>query len=129
MHKKLRKLREHQRLSQAAMGKLLGISQTQYHRKETDLIPFTNEESEKLAQFFNVSTEDILESSSITQHFHREHGDMAKTIYYIADILIAEVKEMNYFLKKELLEKKEINQELREEVEALQRKLKNNNNI
>lgn len=123
MHKKLRKLRENQRLSQAAMGKLLGISQTQYHRKETDLTPFTQEEGEKIASYFNVTVEDILESSSITQHFHREHGDMAKTIYYISDILIAEVKEMNYFLKQELLEKKEINRDLREQIKMLERKL------
>ncbi len=48
---------------------------------------------------------------------------IAKTIYYISDILIAEVKEMNYFLKQELLEKKEINQDLREQIKILERKL------
>ena len=123
MHRKLRNLRESQSLSQAAMGKILGISQTQYHRKETDLTPFTQEEGEKIASFFNVPVENVLESSSITKHFHKEHGDMVKTIYYISDFLIAEVKEINYFLKQELLEKKEINQDLREQIKILERKL------
>ena len=123
MHRKLRNFRESQSLSQAAMGKILGISQTQYHRKETDLTPFTQEEGEKIASFFNVPVENVLESSSITKHFHKEHGDMVKTIYYISDFLIAEVKEINYFLKQELLEKKEINQDLREQIKILERKL------
>ena len=52
---------------------------------------------------------------------------MAQVIYYISDRLIAEVKEMNGFLKKELLEKKEENLKLKEQVEVLQSRLKGRN--
>ncbi len=83
MHRKLRNFRESQSLSQAAMGKILGISQTQYHRKETDLTPFTQKEGEKIASFFNVTVEDVLESSSITKHFHKEHADSKDNILHI----------------------------------------------
>ncbi len=127
MHKKLRQLREEKRISQEEMGKLLGISQPQYQRKETGFAPFTEAECEIIAAHFNVPIEEILELSSITKHNHQLQGDMAQVIYYISDRLIAEVKEMNGFLKKELLEKKEENLKLMEQVEVLQSRLKGRN--
>lgn len=124
MHKKLRKLREEKRVSQEAMGKLLSISQPQYQRKETGFAPFTSNESEVIANFFNLSVEEILEASSTTQYTRHQQGEMAQTIYFIADKLIDEIKEMNGFLKSELLEKKEEIRELKLLVEILENRLK-----
>lgn len=127
MHRKLRKLREDKRVSQEEMGRMLSISQPQYQRKETGFAPFTNEESEIIADFFSVPIEDILETSSITQYSRHQQGEMAQTIYFIADKLIDEIKEMNGYLKRELLEKKQENQKLKERVKFLKNKLKNKN--
>lgn len=129
MHKKLRNLREDKRMSQEEMGKLLGISQPQYQRKETGFAPFTETECNMIAEIFDVPIEEILETSSITKHNHHLQGDMAQVIYYISDRLIAEVKEMNDFLKEELIEKKEENLKLKEQVEILKNKLKSKENL
>ncbi|MGB3344330.1 MAG: helix-turn-helix transcriptional regulator [Aequorivita sp.] len=128
MHKKLRKLREDKRMSQEAMGAMLGISQPQYQRKETGFAPFTDDESRIIAEYFDVPVEEILETSSITQHSRHLYGEIAQVIYYISDRLIEEVKEMNGFLKEELIEKKRENKELKEQVEVLKNKLKNKEN-
>ncbi|MEM0517993.1 helix-turn-helix transcriptional regulator [Aequorivita flava] len=120
-------MREDRRMSQEAMGALLGISQPQYQRKETGFAPFTEAECEIIAAHFNVPIEEILETSSTTKHNHHLQDDMAQVIYFISDRLIEEIKEMNGFLKKELLEKKEENLKLKEQVEVLQRKLKSKN--
>jgi transcriptional regulator with XRE-family HTH domain len=114
-------------MSQEEMGKLLGISQPQYQRKETGFAPFTEAECRIIADHFEVPIEEVLETSSITKHNHQIQGEMAQVIYFISDRLIEEIKEMNGFLKKELLEKKEENLKLKEQVEVLQSKLKNRN--
>lgn len=65
---KLRKLREEKELSQEECAKLLGIDRTTYAKYENGGSIKRN--VEKLASFFNVSTDYLLGRETITEYYH-----------------------------------------------------------
>gem|GEM_PF-438024 len=124
MHVKLRKLREDQEVSQEAMGQLLSISQPQYQRKEAGYAPFSDGECSQLADYFNVTIDDIFEPNLMAHQTLLNKGGDYRTLYNLTGRLMDEVLDMLYYLKQELNQKKKENDKLREQVEALQQKLK-----
>lgn len=119
MYKKLRQLREGQRVSQEKMGRLLSISQPQYQRKESGIVPFTEEECQILADYFNVPIAEIEEHNGHDHLNHQIKGDIS-AIYGITSQLMDEVREMNSFLLGELVEKKQEILDLKKQIEILQ---------
>ena len=120
MNVKIRNLREQRKISQAELGRLLNISQPQYQRKETGFADFNEEEFEILAQHFNIS-KDELRDEGVSQHNYKQKGGIAQVIYYIADKLVDEVKDLNAILKSELLDTREENKNLKLLIEELRK--------
>lgn len=56
---KLKKLREKQNIKQSEMAKILGISDSNYFKKESGMVKFSLIEAKKISDFFKVSIEDI----------------------------------------------------------------------
>jgi transcriptional regulator with XRE-family HTH domain len=104
MNIKLRNLREERKISQTVMAKALHISQPQYQRKEVGEAAFTVDELETFADLLNVSVEDIKDKDTLTQNNYNQKGGIAQVMYYIADKLVDEYKEINNLLKSELIE-------------------------
>lgn len=63
LHKKIRMLRKFNELSQENIAYELGLSQSQYSRRENGVIDFSVAELLKLCKIFNVNYEEILNSS------------------------------------------------------------------
>jgi transcriptional regulator with XRE-family HTH domain len=120
MNIKLRNLREERKISQAELGRLLNISQPQYQRKESGFADFNEEEFDILAQHFNIS-KDELRDERISQHNYKQKGGIAQVIYYIADKLVDEVKDLNSILKSELIETRQENKNLKLLIEELRK--------
>lgn len=68
---RLRDLREDRNLNQADMGKLLGMSQTNYSKCEKEKINLDNDVLRKLALFFDTSTDYILGLTNSTKPYPR----------------------------------------------------------
>lgn len=123
MHIKLRRLREEKRFSQQEMGRLLFISQPQYQRKEAGFVSFTEKECITLGEYFDVPVDQIIEANKISTQIQKNEGGVSP-IYNLADRLVDEVIEMNYFFKQELEQKNEKILRLKEKIKVLQSKLK-----
>ncbi len=122
MNIKLKNLREERKISQATMAKALNISQPQYQRKEVGEASFTDEEFETLADFLNVPVNEIKDNKGFTQNNYNQKGGVAQTImYYIADKLVDEVKELNGMLRSELTDCREENKKLKELIEKMKK--------
>ncbi|MBP6089712.1 MAG: helix-turn-helix transcriptional regulator [Crocinitomicaceae bacterium] len=63
LHKKIRMLRKFNELSQENIAYELGLSQSQYSRRENGVIDFSVAELLKLCKIFNVNYEEILNPS------------------------------------------------------------------
>lgn len=63
MYKRIRDLREDKDLSQSEVAELLSISQSTYSRYENGYLDIPSEALIKLALFYNVSADYILELS------------------------------------------------------------------
>ncbi|WP_395074068.1 helix-turn-helix domain-containing protein [Flavobacterium sp.] len=120
MNVKIRNLREQRKISQAEMGSLLNISQPQYQRKESGFADFNEEEFDILAEHFDVA-KDELRDERVSQHNYKQKGGIAQVIYYIADKLVDEVKDLNSILKSELLDTREENKNLKLLIEELRK--------
>lgn len=121
MNIKLKNLREERKISQATMAKALNISQPQYQRKEVGYASFTDEEFETLAHFLNVSVNEIKDNNGLTQINYNQKGGIAQVMYYIADKLVDEVKELNGMLRSELTDYREENKKLKEIIEKMKK--------
>lgn len=120
MNIKLKNLREERKISQAKMAKALNISQPQYQRKEVGDTSFTEDEFETLADFLSVPVSEIKDSNTISQNHYNQKGGVAQNImYYIADKLVDEVKELNNILRSELTDCREENKKLKRITEKL----------
>lgn len=112
MNVKLKNLREERKISQATMAKVLNISQPQYQRKEVGDASFTDDEFETLADFLDVPVNEIKDNNGFIQNNYNQKGGIAQVIYYIADKLVDEVKELNSILRSELTDCREENKKL-----------------
>lgn len=121
MNVKLKNLREERKISQATMAKVLNISQPQYQRKEVGDASFTDDEFETLADFLDVPVNEIKDNNGFIQNNYNQKGGIAQVIYYIADKLVDEVKELNSILRSELTDCREENKKLKEIIENLKK--------
>lgn len=120
MNVKIRNLREQRKISQAELGSLLNISQPQYQRKESGFADFNEEEFGILAEHFDVAKDELRDEQNNSQHNYKQKGGVAvNTIYYIADKLVDEIKDLNSILKSELLDTREENKNLKLLIEEL----------
>ncbi len=121
MNIKLRNLREERKISQAAMAKILNISQPQYQRKEVGEASFTPGELEAIAKLLDVPVDDIKDKDGQTQNNHNQNGGVGQVMYYISGV-VDEYKEINQLLKEELREAREENKKLKATIEKMQQK-------
>ena len=119
MNIRLKNLREEKKISQAYLAKELNISQPQYQRKEVGYSSFTDDEFDILSEILEVPISQIKEDAKFTQNNFNQKGGIAQVIYYIADKLVDEVKDLSDILKEELKEYKAENRRLKEVIEEL----------
>lgn len=72
MHDRLKELRKSAHLSQKSLGNLLGISQQVISRIERDSSTMTREHLELYADFFNVTSDYILERSKSKRNLEEQ---------------------------------------------------------
>ena len=69
--KRLRDLREDRDLTQNAVAKMIGCSQTTYSRYETGKIDVPNDIMNKLADIYEVSVDYIMERTNIKKPYKK----------------------------------------------------------
>jgi transcriptional regulator with XRE-family HTH domain len=77
IHKNIRILRYLNELSQENIAYELGLSQSQYSRRENGVIEFSVSEILKLSKLFNVSYEEIIDDSSVKEHLQKTKLDLS----------------------------------------------------
>lgn len=118
MNIKLRKVREEKGYSQEEIADFLNISQPQYYRKESGISKFSEEEWNKMADFYGVSIHDIRDEMNsiitISSIQNDKGNNYSSYVMYFSDQLVAELKDHIETLKiqidmyKKLLNEKEI---------------------
>jgi transcriptional regulator with XRE-family HTH domain len=77
IHKNIRILRNLNELSQENIAYELGLSQSQYSRRENGVIEFSVSEILKLSKLFNVSYEEIIVDFSVKEHLQKTKLDLS----------------------------------------------------
>jgi transcriptional regulator with XRE-family HTH domain len=77
IHKNIRILRNLNELSQENIAYELGLSQSQYSRRENGVIEFSVSEILKLSKLFNVSYEEIIDDSNVKEYLQKTKLDLS----------------------------------------------------
>ena len=67
--KNIRGLREDRDLKQREIAEMLGVSQNTYSQYETGVIALTDQVLIKLADFYNVSIDDLMDRTSLKEPY------------------------------------------------------------
>jgi len=112
LHEKVKQLREEKKLSQDYMAHELGLSQSQYSRRESGQISFVAEEISQLAKLMETTIAELYGEETIIFNNHDQKGGNFGQYFTIPDKLIeqyeARLKEKDEMIRmlKGLLEGK-----------------------
>lgn len=115
---KLRQIREGKNISQQKIASELNISQSQYCRKEANIVGFTEKEWNTIAEFLQTDLERIKDSDSKTL-FQYNSTDKLENIVSLSEKLFQELKEHNNTLKEIIAFQKEEISELKDRLKMI----------
>lgn len=118
MNIKLRQIREGKNISQQKIASELNISQSQYCRKEANIVGFTEKEWNTIAEFLQTDLERIKDSDSKTL-FQYNSTDKLENIVSLSEKLFQELKEHNNTLKEIIAFQKEEISELKDRLKMI----------
>ena len=72
--KNIRALREDRDIKQREMAEILGVSQNTYSQYETGVIALTDQVLLKLADFYNVSVDYLMNRTNIKEPYSKENN-------------------------------------------------------
>lgn len=111
LYEKVKQLREEKKFSQDYMAHELGLSQSQYSRRENGQIRFMAEEVSQLAELLETTVSELYGEETIIFNNHDQKGGNFGQYLHIPDALIeqyeARLREKDEVIQmlKELLEK------------------------